>query len=71
MKLRRVEHKLFPGEEVAAGMPDVPFPQQLVESPAPRVRGSLCRDQAPEVCRVSTGQGSPSHMGPEAAQDEK
>lgn len=34
VKLHRVESWLFPGEEVAAEMPDVPFPQQLVEGPS-------------------------------------
>lgn len=34
VKPHRVEPRLLPGEEVAAGMPDVPFPQQLVEGPS-------------------------------------
>lgn len=71
MQPHRVETDLLPGEEVAAGIPDVAFPQQLAEGPlSPRVRSSH-RDPAPEVCRVSTGRENPGCVGPEATGDGK
>ena len=72
VKPQRVEPWLFPGEEVAAGMPDVPFPQQLVEGPAlPGWVAASAETKPRKFAKFPQARENPSCAGPQATQDEK
>ena len=64
--------QLFPREEVAARMPDVPFPQQLVEGPSLLGWGAASAETKPrKFAKFPQAGENPSCAGPQATQDEK